>query len=172
MSASQIGASLTDGWWADMEVKVQKKRGRKPVVLPDLGCGVADHDSTCLCDVIVKEPTPIGVADAVDEMWMGRQLCEIRGYGSPWTGESLADYFTDLCRFYDEWHGLNHTARDRGNPARKRMTQLAVDGVMPAVAVAMVYQEYGVQYTRAAASQAKIRYFKKNGNVPYDPALD
>jgi hypothetical protein len=46
----------------------------------------------------------IGITDGVNEMWMGRRICEIQGYGeNGWTADQMLDYFTDLCRVYDTW---------------------------------------------------------------------
>ena len=45
----------------------------------------------------------IEISDGVHGMWMGRQLCEVRGYGVPWTTETMLNYFEDLCKFYDIW---------------------------------------------------------------------
>jgi len=46
----------------------------------------------------------IGISDGVNEMWMGRRICDIQGYGADgWTTEQMLDYFTDLCRTYDAW---------------------------------------------------------------------
>jgi len=56
-----------------------------------------------LSDVIPLGIT-IGISDGVQEMWMGRRICEIQGYGEEgWTTEMMLDYFTDLCRTYDAW---------------------------------------------------------------------
>lgn len=74
------------------------------MVAGPIGCGVIEHHENCLCDVVLpQEPTPIRVKDAVKEMFMGPQICELRGYGVPWTPNQMLDYFTDLCRFYDSW---------------------------------------------------------------------
>jgi hypothetical protein len=35
----------------------------------------------------------IQISDGVHGMWMGRQLCEVRGYGVPWTTNKMLDYF-------------------------------------------------------------------------------
>jgi hypothetical protein len=60
----------------------------------------ADDD---LSDVIPIGVT-IGITDGVNEMWMGRRICEIQGYGeNGWTADQMLDYFTDLCRVYDTW---------------------------------------------------------------------
>ena len=53
----------------------------------------------------------IEISDGVHGMWMGRQLCEVRGYGVPWTTETMLDYFQDLCKFYDAWsESISHIA--------------------------------------------------------------
>jgi len=60
-------------------------------------------DSDNLSDVFPIGVT-IGITDGVQEMWMGRRICEIQGYGdNGWTTEQMLDYFTDLCRVYDAW---------------------------------------------------------------------
>lgn len=71
------------------------------------GCGVVGHHHTCLCDVIITKPTPINIKDGVADMWMGPQLCEIRGYGVPWLDMDIVDYFTDMLKGYDAWTVAN-----------------------------------------------------------------
>lgn len=57
-----------------------------------------------LGDVIPMGVT-IGISDGVNEMWMGRRISDIQGYGeNGWTPEQMLDYFTDLCRVYDAWN--------------------------------------------------------------------
>ena len=74
----------------------------------EIGCGNATHDTDCLCDVIIPVGhTHIVMNDAVRDMWMGPQICDIRGYGVPWTTNGMLDYFTDLCTFYDAWSKNN-----------------------------------------------------------------
>lgn len=72
-----------------------------------LGCGVATHDPDCLCDVHITRPLPPlteCLGDGVQDMWMGRQLAEMKDYGRPWTNESILDYLEDLKTFYDAFH--------------------------------------------------------------------
>lgn len=72
-----------------------------------LGCGVAEHDESCLCDVVIVKPLPPlkeCFRDAVEEMWMGRELCELKDYCAPWTREKTLSYLEDLKTFYDEYH--------------------------------------------------------------------
>lgn len=80
---------------------------KKVSVETNVGCGVDGHDEECLCDVVIVTPTPIGVRDAVHEMWFGEQICDIRGHGAPWTNEGMLDYFTDLVRGHDAWIASN-----------------------------------------------------------------
>jgi hypothetical protein len=70
-----------------------------------IGCGIVDHPETCLCDVKPLQ-VRISVSDGVHEMWMGKKICDLRGYSRSWTRNSMVDYFQDLCRFYDEWSRL------------------------------------------------------------------
>lgn len=83
-----------------------------------LGCGVATHSPECLCDVVIPEgtDTSIRITDAVNMMWMGREVCDIRGYSAPWTNESILDYFTDLTRFYDVWSQSGNYDMSDGEP--------------------------------------------------------
>jgi hypothetical protein len=75
-----------------------------------LGCGHADHDSDCLCDVVLDENrSRTWIGDAVNDVYMGSQICEIRGYGVPWTRDSLVDYLCDLRTFNDALIAQNKT---------------------------------------------------------------
>lgn len=120
-------------------------------------CGVAEHIDDCLCDVIITEPTPIGVFDGVHGMWMGHTLCKTRGYDAPWTTDKMLDYFTDMCTFYDRWHELQQRKYAHQNPAHERMVQLLQQGLQNKVVRRMVYEEFGVEYSRANISKCKSR---------------
>lgn len=78
----------------------------------ELGCGVNGHDLSCLCDVVITNPLPDivdSIKDGVHDIWMGREICELRGYGVPWTRETILDYLTDLATFYDAYHASKHS---------------------------------------------------------------
>jgi hypothetical protein len=66
------------------------------------GCGVSNHEGSCLCDVIIKQHAPI-VDDSVNNMWMGAVICDIRGHGVPWTKAGIVAYLDDLVTAYDAW---------------------------------------------------------------------
>lgn len=80
-----------------------------------LGCGTVEHGPECLCDVKIGKPITT-VHDWVNEIWMGPQLCEIRGYGAPWTSAMLADYLTDLGKFHAalKLHGMDNNTGSLG----------------------------------------------------------
>lgn len=72
-----------------------------------LGCGVMEHEESCLCDVIITKPLPPleeCFRNAVEESFMGSKLCELRGYSAPWTNDKMLDYFTDMTTFWDAFH--------------------------------------------------------------------
>lgn len=70
---------------------------------PDwLGCGVADHEPECLCDVRCDGPeVPIRVKNLVTDMKYGMEICEIRGYTDDWTPNQILDYLEDLVKAHD-----------------------------------------------------------------------
>ena len=67
-----------------------------------LGCGVPQHNRDCLCDVVIPERNETWISDAVNDMYMGPQICELRGYSIPWTSSQFVNYLDDLKKFNDE----------------------------------------------------------------------
>lgn len=122
------------------------------------GCGVDMHDDECLCDVVITDPTPIVVTDAVNDMWMGAEVCKVRGYGIPWTPDTMLEYFSDLCTFYDRWSELqSQKGANTNNGPHQRMVQLLKQGVAGKDIRRIIYKEFGVEYSRAAVSKCKSR---------------
>jgi hypothetical protein len=73
----------------------------------EIGCGVAEHSSACLCDVKIINPLPPladCIRDGVADLFMGSRVCEIQGYGVPWNRLSMLDYFTDMVEYWDALH--------------------------------------------------------------------
>lgn len=73
----------------------------------EIGCGVATHSKECLCDVKIINPLPPladCIRDGVGDLFMGSRVCEIQGYGVPWTTSSMLDYFTDMVEYWDAFH--------------------------------------------------------------------
>lgn len=122
-----------------------------------MNCGIKEHSDDCLCDVIIREPVQITMHDAVDEMWMGRQLCDARGYDYPWTSNKILDYFTDLCKFYDRWAELQDQKYVHKSQPHERMVQLLRQGVKNSEIRAIIMDEYAVDYSRSAISHTKRR---------------
>ena len=141
------------------------------------GCGVVGHHHTCLCDVIITKPTPIRIRNAVADMWMGEEICEMRNYGTPWLDMDMVDYFTDLLRGHDAWvaSGIPESLETRSEhhqtrykedgtlitgpiigwkPIRESVRQ-ALSGTNPKPPVEMVLLSLGFtaeQFTQAAST--------------------
>lgn len=72
----------------------------------EVGCGTAGHDPACLCDVVIVRPLPPlreCMRDVVQDLDMGPQVAELRGYGIPWTNDSMLDFLCDVQKFWDAW---------------------------------------------------------------------
>lgn len=69
----------------------------------DVGCGVASHSDSCLCDVIIPHPTG-WVDDAVQGMWMGPEIAELFGYTLPWEEEDIVAYLENVLYAHDHWN--------------------------------------------------------------------
>jgi len=72
----------------------------------ELGCGVAGHDPACLCDVVIGRPLPPlekCMTNVVRDLDMGLEVAELRGYGIPWTRDSILDFLCDVQKFWDAW---------------------------------------------------------------------
>lgn len=99
-----------------------------------LGCGEVEHGPECLCDVKIEKPT-VTVRDWVHDMWMGPELCELRGYGAPWTSAMLADYLTDLSTFHAalKLHGMDNQTGSIGSEVLEEVSFANLMNVRSAV---------------------------------------
>lgn len=77
-----------------------------------MNCGIEEHTDECLCDVIIKETTPI-VIDNLNQMWNGKPICDIFNLSSPWVESELYTFFDKLLQAYDAIN-LTSSARSRG----------------------------------------------------------
>ena len=67
-----------------------------------VGCGVAEHDESCLCDVHIKEPVRLmSTRNFVKDMRYGPTIVEMFGFSAPWDKDSMLDYFEKLCFAHD-----------------------------------------------------------------------
>ena len=73
-----------------------------------LGCGHSDHTPDCLCDVVITNPLPpiteLYRGDVVSQLWMGKELADLKEYCIPWDDNKILDFFEDLVKFYDAYH--------------------------------------------------------------------
>ena len=79
----------------------------------ELGCGTAGHDPACLCDVVIERPLPPlteCMTNVVQDLDMGIQVAELRGYGIPWTNDSILDFLCDVQKFWDAWKNQRNNA--------------------------------------------------------------
>jgi hypothetical protein len=99
--------------------------------------------------------------DGVYGMWMGEQICELRGHGNQpeWDSQQLVDYFADVLKAHDAWvyQGAPESDPDyhKGGNKRwgwiRRTVKQALD-TNPQPKVADVLAEIGVrpeEFTRA-----------------------
>jgi len=88
--------------------------------IPIATCGVDAHPIDCLCDVVVREITPINV-DMVRDGWCSEEILE---YLFPdkidyWTNETILQFLEAGTMFHDEWTvvtkkaGLSRRDRNR-----------------------------------------------------------
>jgi hypothetical protein len=80
-----------------------------PRQLPMYTCGVVAHDRDCLCDVVVKTPTPI-LVDPVNEGWQGLHIAEFLDLCVPWTDAKIFKFLTAQLMFHDEFAIIKKTA--------------------------------------------------------------
>lgn len=66
------------------------------------GCGVLEHDTECLCDVVIPHPTG-WVGDAIQDMWMGLEIAQMKDYRMPWEDHTIIDYLESLAFAKDNW---------------------------------------------------------------------
>jgi hypothetical protein len=93
-----------------------------PRQLPIHTCGVVAHDIDCLCDVVVKTPTPI-LVDPIDG-WQGEHIAELLDLCVPWTDAKIFKFLTAQLIFHDEFVIIQKTARltESDRNQRRKMT--------------------------------------------------
>lgn len=85
-------------------------------------CGVIGHSKDCLCDVYITEPTG-WVDDAIQDMWMGQEIVNMKGYCAEWDDESILRYLQDLVFAKDNWDRFafdKNVSIGRSNPSVMR----------------------------------------------------
>ena len=117
----------------------KQSRERDAVALEEaMTCGVDGHKSTCLCDVVISEITPVNVK-SVTEIWGGSAICNMFDLAGPWEPETLLEFFEKLLYGYDMNAGSASSIRnvrpkivERGNeslPQYWKRIRIVVDDV-------------------------------------------
>lgn len=77
-----------------------KKRETMTSAHAPVTCGVPEHESDCLCDVVLEgDPTPINFG--LTELWHGAAVAQALDLGVPWDGGAVADFGSALLKAYD-----------------------------------------------------------------------
>lgn len=117
------------------------------------GCGVRNHPSDCLCDVVVVEPVEI-MENWTSDSFMIRPLLERMGE-SAWTREGLLDLLTkqvdihdDLVAFTSDTQSLErakmYDRSDISNGRRHTIREMSDAGIRPRQIRQHLLERYGV----------------------------
>lgn len=138
-----------------------------------LGCGVAEHDSDCLCDVHISgEPWEVKVTIPYD-FFAGEEICEMFNLGVPWTGADLATFFEKVAevRQYFTRHGQVHRIpvydpeNKRPRHGNSKLTHEQLNdlkdwvraGGKPTELANRVFEEFGVTIHRSYIIKTRLR---------------
>lgn len=113
---------------------------------PPLGCGQADHDDACLCDVVVEHPTPIRFG--THELWHGAAITRALDLGVPWSGASFEKFGDALLRAHDIFVQLGSGASHDVTTLAERAKELLRTGT------SMVDVHRQLECTRSMVVQA------------------
>lgn len=83
--------------------------------LPPTSCGTADHDSECLCDVVVDEPAEI-MKNWSQHSFMVKRLVEELGIGQPWTPDDLLRLLEFQTMLHDDVEAYNERVAQGSTP--------------------------------------------------------
>lgn len=95
-----------------------------------MNCGIIQHDNECLCDIVVSTPTG-WISDAVQDMWLGQEIVNLKGYTqdvytNEWTDVDILNYLQDLVYVKDNWDHYKDTPRGIREDRTPRAIQLRV----------------------------------------------
>jgi len=132
------------------------------------GCGHRDHDVDCLCDVVIKQTTPIGVSFPHD-ITFASLICEHLGYEAPYTTEQVLEVLQMSARAKDLLDGpKSQEFKWRENQkvpheAREFMRQCAEQGMRNRDVIAQVEEQWGVTISQAYISKRRYLYTGQKG---------
>ena len=131
------------------------------------GCGHKDHDLDCLCDVVLKEVTPVRVG--LKDIMYASVICEHMNYGVPWTTEKMLDMLGMCARAHDM---LSHTNGDRSWGVNNKVTPDARDyirdqidaGVRNTKVIKQVKELFGIEISQSYISKRRYIYTGTKGS--------
>ena len=140
---------------------------RSQWILETPNCGVSEHTSECLCDVVVKETTPVRVG--LKDIMYASVICEHMGYGVPWTTEKMLEMLGMCARAHDM---LSHTNGDRSWGVNNKVTPDARDyirhqidaGVRNTKVIKQVKELFGIEISQSYISKRRYIYTGTKGS--------
>lgn len=143
-----------------------------------LGCGVAEHDIDCLCDVKISgEPWKVAVT-IPDSYWCGDAITDYFDLSVPWTGADLATFFEGLAMVQKHINRngvVFNIPNESKKPVQRKVKKLTeeqladleswvADGVLPTAATKMMMEMHGVKIHRSYVTKTKVR-MKNRGDL-------
>lgn len=138
------------------------------IVLKKPGCGNRSHDVDCLCDVVIKQTTPIGVSFPHD-ITFASLICEHLGYEAPYTTAQVLEVLQMSARAKDLLDGpKSQEFKWRENQkvpheAREFMRECAEQGMRNRDVIAQVQEQWGVTISQAYISKRRYLYTGQKG---------
>lgn len=129
-----------------------------------MNCGVKTHAEECLCDVIVKETTPINHG-LPDYLLGGRYLTQRLNVGTPWTSHSFAVFMGEYMKGWDVFikqdeNGVAGTVSNLKKlslPQMLELQEMLRNNVKPSHIRRHIFERYGITLHRSYPSQVRAR---------------
>jgi len=143
--------------------------GRKP---QEYNCPNPEHPQDCLCDVVVKETTPIANIDFGNDSWFAKEIIQHLGLSSPWDDEKMLRFLSAQVLFYEEVliglrkARLSDLEAERRKSERKTLLdpaqmrevqEMFVDGATSTSVRIHLMSKYGIDMTPSYASHLRRR---------------
>ena len=132
-------------------------------VMEKPGCGHSDHDVSCLCDVYVKQVTPINVA-VPHNMMYASVICEHMQLEAPWDTEKMLLLLGMCSRAHDMLHDEQGESRIwRHNKkvtdeAREYMAEAVEAGTRNIHVMQQVKELFDIEVSQAYISKRRYIY--------------
>ena len=137
-------------------------------ILNSPNCGVLEHTSECLCDVVVKQETPI-LINLPNDMMYASVICEHMDYGAPWTVEKLLEMLSMCARAHDmlnpENIKMSWTMNNKVTPEAKEYIRESIDsGVRNATVIRKVKELFDIEISQSYISKRRYIYSGTKGS--------